>query len=189
MSTIDSIIAGAVYDFAAYLTALKTPVEFGSTKDAAPAAEAVKAWLDAQGLRPTNDPNLPWRGALTRVTTQYRNPDTGEWCNFASALHERATIACGEYELRDLYTITAQPAGSTTEVKVDAGDKPEAGALQAREADPHALRSVANAPPGLGFPIDIPTLERITKREVGFGVLRVTGYGRRVLDGDGEEHF
>ena len=110
MSTIDSIIAGAVYDFAAYLTALKTPVEFGSTKDAAPAAEAVKAWLDAQGLRPTNDPNLPWRSALTRVTTQYRNPDTGEWCNFASGLHERASIACGVYELRDLYTITAPPA-------------------------------------------------------------------------------
>lgn len=192
MSTIDSVIAGAVYDFAAYLTALKTPVEFGSTKDAAPAAEAVKAWLDAHGLRPTNDPNLPWRRALSRVATQYRNPDTGEWCNFASALHERATIACGEYELRDLYTITAQPPGSTTEVKVDAGDKPKVGSLQEREADLHALRRVANAPPGLGFHIDTPTLERITKRgwvsEVGFGVLRVTSYGRRVLD-DGEEHF
>ena len=179
MSTIDSIIAGAVYDFAAYLTALKTPVEFGSTKDAAPAAEAVKAWLDAHGLRPTNDPNLPWRRALSRVATQYRNPDTGEWCNFASALHERATI-------------TAPPPGSTTEVKVDAGDKPEAGSRQELEADLHALWRVVNAPPGLGFHIDTPTLERITKRgwvrEVGFGVLRVTGYGRRVL-GDGEEHF
>ena len=107
MSTIDSIIAGAVYDFAAYLTALKTPVEFGSTKDAAPAAEAVKAWLDAQGLHPANAPELPWRRAVSRVATQYRNPDTGEWCNFANDHHERAIIACGVYELRDLYAITA----------------------------------------------------------------------------------
>ena len=47
---IENIVAGAVFDFAAFLTTLDQPVTLGAKVNAAPAADLVKEWASQRGL-------------------------------------------------------------------------------------------------------------------------------------------
>jgi len=54
--TLDTIIAGALYDFAAHLSLLKTPITIGNNHDASPICEILGKFMEQRGLDSTKEP-------------------------------------------------------------------------------------------------------------------------------------
>lgn len=61
------VIAGAIFDFAGYLTTRDTVIEVGSTANASPVADLVKDWATLRGLSLADAAVLSWQEWLTDV--------------------------------------------------------------------------------------------------------------------------
>ena len=61
------VIAGAIFDFAGYLTTRDTVIEVGSTANASPVADLVKDWAALRGLSLADAAVLSWQEWLTDV--------------------------------------------------------------------------------------------------------------------------
>lgn len=55
------VIAGAIFDFAGYLTTRDKVIKVGSTANASPIADLVKEWADVRGLSLTDAAVLSWQ--------------------------------------------------------------------------------------------------------------------------------
>ncbi len=63
------VIAGAIFDFAGYLTTRDTVIEVGSTANASPVADLVEDWAALRGLSLEDAAVLSWQEWLTDVRT------------------------------------------------------------------------------------------------------------------------
>lgn len=59
------IIAGAIFDFAGYLTSLKQGYKVGAKHDAAPMVKLIEAWAEQRGLDLSNADVQTWALALS----------------------------------------------------------------------------------------------------------------------------
>jgi hypothetical protein len=60
IESLDHIVSGAIYDFAGFLTTRDERVTFSATDNAAPAADAVKAFLTLRGVDQNCEPFFQW---------------------------------------------------------------------------------------------------------------------------------
>jgi hypothetical protein len=60
IESLDHIVSGAIYDFAGFLTTRDERITLSATDDAAPAADAVKAFLTLRGVDQACDPFFQW---------------------------------------------------------------------------------------------------------------------------------
>jgi hypothetical protein len=67
-------IAGAIFDFAGYLTTLKEPVTFGASKNATPMVEHIQTWAQKRGLELTEANVESWNSEKMVSIT-----NTGLW--------------------------------------------------------------------------------------------------------------
>lgn len=139
------IVAGAIFDFAGFMTTRSEVIEVGSTAEAGPVADLVKEWAESRDLELADAAVLSWQLHITRASLpatpepvywEWRHlsthPDTvdfGKWSEWKrvearSAIHTiedalaefRAYIAQGcKYELRALYDHPAPSAPATSE--------------------------------------------------------------------------
>jgi len=72
---LDSIVAGAIYDFMAWLTTRKEKLILSSADDAAPAACAVRDFLSLRGVSPDCVPQVrDWQMRCSMVNLAQSNP-------------------------------------------------------------------------------------------------------------------
>ena len=103
------IVAGAIFDFAGFLTTRAEVIEVGSTANAGPVADLVKEWAELRGLNLADAAVLSWQLHITRASLPATTePLTGcncrwqggtqvEWCELhlahKDAIHEWAQRA------------------------------------------------------------------------------------------------
>jgi hypothetical protein len=63
----DSLIAGAVFDFAGYMTTRDKTIPIGASADAAPVATHIKQWAAKRSLDIDNADVQKWNEAIKRV--------------------------------------------------------------------------------------------------------------------------
>lgn len=82
------IVAGAIFDFAGFMTTRSEVIEVGSTAEAGPVADLVKEWAESRGLDLANAAVLSWQLHITRASL----PATGEPVGYMNDghLHELA---------------------------------------------------------------------------------------------------
>lgn len=78
------IVAGAIFDFAGFLTTRAEVIEVGSTANAGPVADLVKEWAELRGLNLADAAVLSWQLHITRASlpahqTATPEPAAGEW--------------------------------------------------------------------------------------------------------------
>lgn len=76
MKMTEPIIAGAVYDFAGFITTRNKVIRVGSTADAAPVADLVKEWANRRSLSLENAAVESWKKALAEPDMGI---DRGAW--------------------------------------------------------------------------------------------------------------
>lgn len=72
------IVAGAIFDFAGFMTTRSEVIEVGSTAEAGPVADLVKEWAELRGLDLADAAVLSWQLHITRAslpTTQQATPE------------------------------------------------------------------------------------------------------------------
>lgn len=62
------IVAGAIFDFAGFLTTRAEVIEVGSTANAGPVADLVKEWAELRGLNLADAAVLSWQLHITRAS-------------------------------------------------------------------------------------------------------------------------
>ena len=62
------IVAGAIFDFAGFMTTRSEVIEVGSTADAGPVADLVKEWAELRGLDLADAAVLSWQLHITRAS-------------------------------------------------------------------------------------------------------------------------
>jgi hypothetical protein len=83
------VIAGAIFDFAGFLTTRPNTIEVGSTANAAPMADLVKEWAELRGLSLDDAAVLSWQ-ELLHTRPQPRQPLTPEAVNDLWIKHARS---------------------------------------------------------------------------------------------------
>ena len=64
LERLDHIVAGAIFDFAGFLTTRDERITLSAKDNASPAADAVKAFLELRGVNEKCEPFFPVAGAL-----------------------------------------------------------------------------------------------------------------------------
>ena len=67
IESLDHIVSGAIYDFAAFLTTRDERITLSATDNAAPAADAVKAFLELRGVDQSCEPFFQWPSRCSAV--------------------------------------------------------------------------------------------------------------------------
>ncbi len=62
------IVAGAIFDFAGFMTSRSEVLEVGSTAEAGPVADLVKEWAELRGLDLADAAVLSWQLHITRAS-------------------------------------------------------------------------------------------------------------------------
>ena len=76
------IVAGAIFDFAGFMTTRAEVIEVGSTAEAGPVADLVKEWAELRGLDLTDAAVLSWQLHITRASLpapQQATPEPVAW--------------------------------------------------------------------------------------------------------------
>lgn len=69
------LIAGAVYDFAGFLTTQEESLTVGARENACPVADLLRSWADKRGLRLKGASVLSWQDMLTVPAATERDPE------------------------------------------------------------------------------------------------------------------
>ena len=72
------IVAGAIFDFAGFLTTRAEVIEVGSTANAGPVADLVKEWAELRGLNLADAAVLSWQSHITRASPPAHQTATPE---------------------------------------------------------------------------------------------------------------
>ena len=95
------IVAGAIFDFAGFMTSRSEVIEVGSTADAGPVADLVKEWAELRGLDLADAAVLSWQLHITRASLpapQQATPEpVGEPFGYFRAL-PFGWEQCGEHD-------------------------------------------------------------------------------------------
>ena len=102
------IIAGALFDFMAWLTSRPKRIMLSSTDDASPAVDAIKDFAKIRGLSLDDARVQDWQEALAEQPAQqepvaihqFRSPHCSDWYDGVPDHHD----GHGPYEVRTLYT-------------------------------------------------------------------------------------
>jgi hypothetical protein len=67
IESLDHIVSGAIYDFAGFLTTRSERITMSASDNAAPAADAVKAFLTLRGVDQSCEPFFQWPSRCSAV--------------------------------------------------------------------------------------------------------------------------
>lgn len=105
---VDSLIAGALFDFAAHLTTRDEEITAGAQHDAAPWVGVLQEFADLRGLDIDDPAVLLWQEALPVPTARRemaralaRDPNLQRVWRDNVAMHLYAALDCGDKEVRD----------------------------------------------------------------------------------------
>ena len=105
MSVEKRVIAGALFDFAGFLTTRPERIQIGSSADAAPIVEMLKEWADARRLSLDSAYVCDWRKAIEQAEKQ---KPVGYWNGKETAWFEHETLGSIDDCTIPLYTAPPQ---------------------------------------------------------------------------------
>lgn len=111
------VIAGAIFDFAGYLTTREKVIEVGSTAEAGPMADLVKEWSALRGLSLADAAVLSWQELLRYTgTPQQEKQEPVAWMTPTGALYRTEDVdGCFDETHIPLYTAPPQRQPLTEE--------------------------------------------------------------------------